>query len=318
MTKWTENDIPSLGGKTAVVTGANSGIGYEAAKMLADHGATVLLAVRNEAKGSAAAERIRSAAADSGRGRVDIHVAKLDIGDRSSVQAFAEGVAGGYPALHLLINNAGVMAVPRALNADGNESQFGGNHLGHFALTGLLLPTLLAAAKDGPPARVVTVSSGLAARGTINFEDLQGERRYTPFGAYNQSKLANLLFALELDRRAKAAGADLVSTAVHPGYAATNLQARAGESRGGGFGRMLANAGNALFAQSARAGAWPTVYAATHPDLHGGEFVGPTGMGGQRGAPGVMAPYRNARDERTADRLWTVSETLTGIRYDWP
>jgi NAD(P)-dependent dehydrogenase (short-subunit alcohol dehydrogenase family) len=314
MPKWTENDVPSLGGRTAIVTGANSGIGYEAAKVLAARGATVLLAVRNEAKGSAAAERLRTAAG----GASDVHVVKLDLCDLASVRAFAEGVNRRYGAVHQLVNNAGVMAVPRATTADGFESQFGGNHLGHFALTGLLLPALLAAAKDGPPARVVTVSSGLAARGVIDFNDLHGEQRYTPFGAYQQSKLANLLYALELDRRARTAGVELVSVAAHPGYAATNLQSRAFGSTRGALGRAFAAFGNALFAQSARAGAWPTLYAATHPDLHGGEFVGPTSMGGQRGTPGVVPPFPNARDEGIAGRLWTVSEELTGVRYDWP
>src|SRR2546423_11687695 len=213
--KWTAADMPDQSGKLAIITGANSGLGAATAKELARAGATVLIAVRNVDKGEQAAAGVRSELPDA-----EVRVAELDLADLASIRAFAERVAGEHPQLDLLINNAGVMAPPRRLTKDGFESQLGTNHLGHFALTGLLLQTLLAASSP----RVVTVSSGAHRIGTIKFDDLQGERSYNNWLRYGQSKLANLLFCFELQRRATAAGSELRSMAAHPGYAATNLQ----------------------------------------------------------------------------------------------
>src|SRR5271167_2998976 len=216
MARWTTDDIPPLAGRIAVVTGANSGLGFETALALARAGARVVLACRDEAKGGDALDRIRQAVPAA-----DVRLDRLDLADLASVREFAADFSAGHGGLDLLLNNAGVMAIPRRETADGFEMQFGTNHLGHFALTGLLLDRLLAR----PGARVVTVSSTAAMIGRIRFDDLQGSRRYGKWTAYGQAKLANQLFALELDRRATDCGVDLVSVAAHPGYAATNLQA---------------------------------------------------------------------------------------------
>jgi NAD(P)-dependent dehydrogenase (short-subunit alcohol dehydrogenase family) len=307
VSSWQASHIPEQSGRTAVVTGANSGIGLIAARELARAGAAVTLACRNVEKGQAAAESIRSTVPGA---RVD--VAELDLADLSSVRAFAESFA---PAgLDLLINNAGVMATPRRETADGFELQIGTNHLGHFALTGLLLGRLRA----GSEARVVTVSSPAHRTGRINFDDLQGERRYMRWAAYGQSKLANLLFAFELDRRLRASGVGLRSVAAHPGYAATNLQS-AGPSVGGGIFAAV-NTGvmkltNHIVAQSAEDGALPTLYAATFPDLAGGTFVGPDGFMEMRGSPQPVGSSGAARNFEDARRLWRVSEQLTGVTY---
>ena len=233
--------------------------------------------------------------------------AVLDLADLESVREFA---AGAPDQIDLLINNAGVMAAPRRQTRDGFESQFATNHLGHFALTGLVLGRLLAA----PAPRVVTVSSALHRTGTINFDDLQGERKYKRWGAYGQSKLANLMFCFELQRRAVEAGSALLSMAAHPGYAATNLQA-AGTDRF--YERWYMAIGNKLFAQSAEMGALPTLYAATVPYLPGGTFVGPGGRGEQRGYPKVVGAAAKAYDEQNWRRLWEVSEMLTGVHYEF-
>ncbi len=292
--KWTAADIPDQSGRVAVVTGANSGIGLAAARELARAGAKVVLAVRDPAKGERAAAQIAG----------DTEVSQLDLASLASVREFAAQLQ----TVDLLINNAGVMAAPRRLTADGFESHLQTNHLGHFALTGLLLERLLAA----PAPRVVTVSSHLHRRGRINFDDLQGERKYERWQAYSNSKLANLLFCFELDRRARAAGTKLVSTAAHPGYAATNLQFAATPHR---WERAAGWIGNLLFAQSADMGALPTLYAATVPDLPGGSFVGPDGRGGRRGHPHLVTAAGKAYDEEVARRLWEVSEQLTGVSY---
>ncbi len=293
--KWAAADIPDLSGKFAVVTGANSGIGLEAARELARAGAQVVLASRNVAKGE-------SAAAEIGDGA---RFEQLDLASLDSVRAFADKVSG---PIDVLVNNAGVMAPPHRLTADGFESQIGTNHLGHFALTGLLLPKLLAA----PQPRVVTLSSGAHLIGTIHFDDLQGERRYNNWLWYGQSKLANLMFALELDRRARAAGSKLISAAAHPGYAATNLQF-AGPAAW--YEKGIMGLTNRVVAQSAQMGALPTLYAATKPDLAGGSFVGPDGFLQQRGYPHLVTAKKSAYDEDVARRLWEVSEELTGVRY---
>ncbi len=299
--EWTARDIPDQSGRVAVVTGANSGLGLATATELARARARVVLACRDEVKGAGAGGRICSEVPAA-----DVHVARLDLADLGSVRSFAENL--GLERVDLLINNAGVMAPPRRLTKDGFESQFGTNHLGHFALTGLLLPRLLTA----PAPRVVTVSSALHRRGTIDFDDLQGERRYNRWSAYGQSKLANLMFCFELQRRATAARTSLESVAAHPGYAATNLQF-AGPNRF--YERAFMVIGNRLFAQSAEMGALPTLYAATVPDLPGGTYVGPDGRGEQRGYPRIVTAARKAYDEDAWRRLWEVSEALTGVHY---
>ncbi|WP_405824884.1 oxidoreductase [Streptomyces sp. NBC_01390] len=301
---WTTDRIPSLTGRVALVTGANSGIGLVTARELARAGADVVLAVRDTAKGATVAAEI-AAAAPGAR----LEVGELDLADLASVRSFVTRFAREHDRVDLLVNNAGVMAPPRRTTADGFELQIGTNHLGHFALTGLILPALLAA----PAPRVVTVSSTFHAFGRIDLDDLHAERRYRRYGAYAQSKLANLLFTAELQHRAAVAGAGIHSCAAHPGYAATNLQL-AGQ---GPVTRAVMAVSNALFAVGPQAGALPTLCAATLPDLPGGVFVGPRRLGGYRGGPGVVRPHRRAADARIAARLWEVSEAATGVRYDF-
>ena len=299
---WTAGDIPDQGGRVAIVTGASSGLGLVTARELARAGARVVLTSRSVEKGRSAAARIASSVPGA-----DVQPAVLDLADLESVRAFA---ADAPDRVDLLINNAGVMAAPRRLTKDGFESQFATNHLGHFALTGLLLGRLLAASAP----RVVTVSSTMHRGGTIDFDDLQSERKYSRWGAYSQSKLANLMFCFELQRRAVEADSALRSMAAHPGYAATNLQA-AGTDRF--YERWFMAIGNRLFAQSAEMGALPTLYAATFPDLPGGTYVGPGGRSEQRGYPKVVSAAGKAYDEQAWRRLWEVSETLTGVRYEF-
>jgi NAD(P)-dependent dehydrogenase (short-subunit alcohol dehydrogenase family) len=301
---WTSADIPDLTGRTAIVTGANSGLGLQTALELARHGACVVLAVRDEARGATARGVIRQTAPAA-----EVLVRQLDLADLASVRSFAGVLAEACDDVDILVNNAGLMAVPRATTADGFERQLGTNHLGHFALTGLLLPLLLA----GAGARVVTVSSGVAQMGAMRFDDLQGERRYQRWRAYAQSKLANQLFAYELDRRARAAKVALTSVAAHPGYAATNLQSTS--ASGNPIGEAMMSIGNALFAQSDAAGALPQLYAATAPDVLGGEYYGPSSWFGLRGSPTRVAAPSQARDLAAAALLWTTSEELTGVTY---
>ena len=304
---WSSADIPDLTGRSIIVTGANSGIGLEAATSLAAHGAAVTLAVRDVGRGSSAAEQIRSATPGA-----QVDVARLDLADLASVREFAAAWTGAHAdGLDVLVNNAGVMAIPRRVTADGFEMQLGTNHLGHFALTGLLVGSLRAGG------RVVTVSSGAHRFGRMDFEDLQSARSYQKWRVYGQSKLANLLFALELHRRAEAAGADLSSIAVHPGYAATNLQSVGPQMSGSRVGASMMGLANRVLAQSAEAGAWPTLMAATDPNVPSGTFIGPTGWMGQRGTPGFETPSEAARDVDAARRLWDVSTELTGVSYPW-
>ncbi|MCU0283462.1 MAG: oxidoreductase [Candidatus Nanopelagicales bacterium] len=303
---WSITDVPDLTGRTIVVTGGNSGIGLEAARVLADRGAAVTLAVRDLVKGGAAAADLQRTAS------APVEVARLDLADLASVRDFAKAWPDAHPqGLDVLVNNAGVMAIPRRETVDGFEMQLATNHLGHFALTGLLLPALR------PDARVVTVSSGVHRMGRMAFDDLQHTRRYQRWAVYGQSKLANLLFALELHRRAEAAGADLRSIAVHPGYAATNLQAVGPQMSGSRIAMALSRLGNRVLAQSAEAGAWPTIMGATDPDVPSGAFLGPTGLAHQRGLPGYETPSQAARDLPSAARLWAVSQDLTGVTYPW-
>jgi len=306
MPPWTTDDIPDLSGRTAVVTGANSGLGFESALALARAGAEVVLACRDQTKGADAADRITGSVPSA-----TVSLEPLDLSDLSSVRAFATAIGEKYTGLDLLLNNAGVMAIPRRETADGFEMQFGTNHLGHFALTGLLLDALLAR----PGARVVTVSSSVAQVGRIRFDDLQGTAKYGKWSAYSQSKLANQLFALELDRRATRAGMDLVSVAAHPGYAATNLQAVGPQMSGSSLMERITDIGNKLFGQSAAGGALPSLYGATAPGVSGGQYFGPDGFMAQRGAPKEVAFVKAAKDPVTARRLWEVSEELTGVRF---
>jgi NAD(P)-dependent dehydrogenase (short-subunit alcohol dehydrogenase family) len=264
----------------------------------------VIIASRDHAKGAQAAREISAANPSS-----IVETALLDLANLGSIRAFAERIRAGNDHIDLLINNAGVMAAPHRRTADGFELQFGTNHLGHFALTGLLLPLL----SEEPDARVVTVSSNNHKAGRMQFDDLQGERRYSRWGAYAQSKLANLLFAFELDRRLKASSLPLISVAAHPGYSATNLQLSGPPPHE----RLMMRLSNKLFAQSAETGALPLLYAATAPGLPGGSYVGPDGAGELRGHPVLVKATKRARDEESARRLWDVSERLTGVVYDF-
>ncbi|MER6731435.1 oxidoreductase [Streptomyces puniciscabiei] len=286
---WNATHLPDLTGRTAVITGANSGLGLVTAEALARAGAHVVFAVRDLARGGAAAAKVSGST----------EVRRLDLADLDSVREFA---AGWDRPLDLLINNAGVMMLPEQRTEQGFEMQFGTNHLGHFALTNLLLPQVTD--------RVVTVSSGLHRGGAIHFEDVNLRGRYTPTRAYAQSKLANLLFTLELQRRLTEAGSPVRALAAHPGYAATNLQSHHANPLARGFMAI----GNRLFAQSDRAGAQPTLYAASQ-DLPGASYVGPAGLGEMRGAPTLVGRSAAAADPVAARRLWTLSEEMTGVEW---
>ena len=305
--KWTTADIPDQSGRTALVTGANSGLGLQTAKALAEAGATVLLGCRNLEKAEAARAEILAAAPGA-----DVEIVELDLGSLDSVERAAGEVAAREGSLDLLVNNAGVMAPPRRQTADGFELQFGTNHLGHFALTGRLLDKLLAA----PAPRVVTVASMAHRAGKMDFEDLNWEKRYSRWPAYGRSKLSNLLFTSELARRAAAADSGLIAAAAHPGYASTNLQ-----TSGPGMGpvgvivKPLAKVSNLFLGQSDAQGALPSLYAATAPDVAGGEYFGPDGIGEQRGHPQRVGRSGRASNEADARRLWEVSEELTGVSF---
>ena len=301
--RWTADDIPDQTGRTIVVTGGNSGIGYEAARQLARAGGHVILACRDLEKASAARRSI-----EESRPRGSVEAMQLDLASLASVRSFAGGFAAR--RLDVLCNNAGVMALPRRKTADGFEMQLGTNHLGHFALTGLLLGRLLAT----PGARIVTVSSTAHRMGRIAFDDLQCERSYGRWSAYGQSKLANLLFCFELQRRLEAAGKSAISVACHPGYAATNLQFAGARMEGSSLMESLFALGNRLFAQDASMGALPTLYAATAPDMVGGDYVGPNGFAENWGYPRKVGSSRRSRDREAAARLWEISEELTGVR----
>lgn len=303
---WTTADIPSLAGKTILVTGANSGLGYETALAFAAKGAHVVLACRDQAKGRAAEAAIRGA-----HPAASTSLLALDLASLADIRRAADAVRAAHPRLDLLVNNAGVMALPYRRTADGFEMQIGTNHLGHFALTGLLLDSLLAT----PGARVVTVSSGFHRLGKIRFDDLQSERSYSKWPAYGQSKVANLLFAYELQRKLAAKGVDTISVAAHPGYAATNLQTVGPRMEGSALVAWISELGNKLFAQSAAAGALPSLYAATMPDVRGGDYFGPNGLGEMWGTPKKCESNAHSRDAAVAAQLWSMSEALTGVRY---
>lgn len=293
---WSETDIPDLTGKRAIVTGANSGIGLETARALAQKGAHVVIACRSPERG---AEAVRAIEATRPRGRVELQ--GLDLGSLTRVEAYAKGELAAGGALDLLVANAGVMVPPLGHTAEGFELQFGTNHLAHFALVGRLYPKLAAT----PGSRIVVVSSMVHHRGRIDFGNFKAEKGYRAWAAYSQSKLANLLFALELDRRVKAAEAGPKAVAAHPGWTATNLQANV----------LAGGILNALFAQSPAMGALPTLRAATDPAVQGGEYFGPDGWLGWTGSPVPARISATARDPELAARLWAVSEELSGVRF---
>ena len=299
--------MPALHGRRAVVTGANGGIGYFTALELSRHGAEVTLAVRNVAKGQAAANRMREAGAGQ------LAVGELDLASLASVRTFADHWSQANPSgLDLLINNAGVMAIPRRITVDGFESQFATNYLGHFALTALLMPALLAQ----PQARIVNVTSNAHrfAKG-INFDDLMGEQRYRAWGAYGQSKLAQLLFTNELQLRLDRAGSSAKSLAAHPGYAATGLYKAPLHLSHIPFANAALTQIGSVFGQSAEQGAMPSLFAATAPDLYGDSYIGPDGAGQWKGYPHLVDRSKAAMDISAAERLWSVSQELTGICF---
>jgi NAD(P)-dependent dehydrogenase (short-subunit alcohol dehydrogenase family) len=300
MTNWTTNDIPDQTGRTAVITGANTGLGYETAVALATKGANVVLAVRNTDKGKAAADLITKRTPGA-----RVAVQELDLTSLESIRTAAEQLRSEYDTIDLLINNAGVMMTPKSTTKDGFELQFGTNHLGHFAFTGLLLDRVLAA----PGSRVVTVSSvgHRFARNGIHFDDLQSEREYSRVGAYGQAKLANLMFTYELQRRLQ--GTDTIAAAAHPGGSRSELT-RNLPPLIGAFTKLA----EPLF-QGADMGALPTLRAATDPGVIGGQYFGPDGFGEQRGYPKVVASSQASHDVAAQKRLWTVSEELTGVTF---
>jgi NAD(P)-dependent dehydrogenase (short-subunit alcohol dehydrogenase family) len=301
---WTARRIPDQSGRTAVVTGANSGLGYVTARELARRGGRVVLACRNRQRGERALERLLAQVPEA-----DVELRQLDLADLGSVRGFASALPD--EPLHLLVNNAGLMAVPHSRTADGFEMQFGVNHLGHFALTGLLMDRLLAAEDS----RVVNVSSLMHTLANIDMADLNSERHYRRWTAYGRSKTANLLFTLELARRTR--DRDVIVAAAHPGYSATELQGKGPRLAGDRTGERLMRLANSLVGSSAELGAAATLYAATSPDVGSGSFVGPRVLG-LRGAPGPswQAPW--TRNAAAARQLWAASEDLTGIRYGTP
>lgn len=301
---WTSSDMPDQTGRTAVVTGANSGLGFLTSLELARHGAHVIMTVRNLEKGRHAQARIMAI-----RPKGSVELRQLDLSDLDQVTAFAERLRAERNGIDVLVNNAGVMMPPRTLTVQGHELQFGVNHLAHFALTGLLLPCLLES-RDG---RVVTVSSDLHRRGRIHFEDLSGSRNYGRIAYYAQSKFANVLFALALDRRLKAAGLPIKSVLAHPGYAATNLQL----SGPSGILKWFMRFGNRFLAQPAGMGVLPQLYAATAREVESGQFFGPDGRNEMKGYPTQVQPVAAARDRNLARQLWQLSEELTGVRPDF-
>jgi NAD(P)-dependent dehydrogenase (short-subunit alcohol dehydrogenase family) len=298
---WKPNKLPDLAGKTYLVTGGNSGIGFEAAKMLAGAGADVLIAARNPEKGECAAAAVAAEGAGSAS-----HVL-LDLADMGSIRAAVDDVSGRIEKLDGLINNAGIMQTPPRQTADGFELQFGTNHLGHFLLTGLLFGLV-----EKAQGRIVQVSSLAHAFGRIHFNDLMLSKRYDPSRAYAQSKLANLMFALELDRRLKKAGSAVTAYACHPGYSNTNLQSTGPT---GGL-KFLYGFTNVLMAQSSYRGAIPTVLCAAGEEALAGGYYGPTGFGGARGPVSDAAVSGAARDEAAGARLWAESEKLVGFSWD--
>jgi NAD(P)-dependent dehydrogenase (short-subunit alcohol dehydrogenase family) len=302
MDRWTAERIADQTGRTFIVTGANSGLGFETARQLAAHGGRVILTARTDAKGSDALARLK---AEQPTAHVEYRL--LDLADLDSVRQFAAGILDEGVAVDVLVNNAGVMMPPRRLSPQGFESQFATNHLGHFALSGLLYDTIV----RGNDPRVVTVSSTMHKGGSIHFDDLSGERSYSPTAYYSQSKFANVLFGLELDRRLRAVGSPVRSLLAHPGYSATNLQT----SGPTGVSKQIMRVGNLLMAQRVEMGALNQLYAAVDPAAESGSFYGPNRFMENRGYPTVVQPVESAKSEETASRLWILSEELTGVTW---
>jgi len=301
-TNWSIDKIDNLSGKMVIVTGGGSGIGFEAARVLATKGAEVILAIRTLEKGERAMNKIKATYPAA-----KVSLMHLDLGDLKSIHSFTEEFLKKHKSLNLLINNAGVMIPPFKHTKDGFELQFGTNHLGHFALTGLLLPLLLAT----PGSRIVTISS-IASRGAeILFDNLDGSKGYSAMKFYRQSKLANLLFAVELNDRLRKYSAETISIACHPGISATNLMSRGSGKESGTIMKFLFNA----YAQPAHMGALPTLFAATNVDLKGGEYIGPNGKGNHRGYPAISSEVKKLFNSNVAEKLWEVSEKLTGIVF---
>ena len=301
--KWTAHDIPDQSGRIIVITGASSGLGFEATRALLARGATVVAGCRNLVKGRALAEL-------GGPGIVELR--RLELSDLDSVAEFAAEVGEAHGHIDVLINNAGVMAIPRTLAPSGVEMQFAVNHLGHFALTGRLLPKLLAS----PAARVVTVSSTAHRMGRMDLDDLSAQRSYQRWRAYGRSKLANLMFTYELERKFEIAQVSAIAVAAHPGYSATDLQVAHARAKGRRLEEIGSRLMNLVLGQSAEAGAWPELYAATAPGVRGGQFIGPDQLFESRGHPTVVQPTGAARDRDHAERLWQESVRLTGVTYD--
>ncbi|EFH82500.1 oxidoreductase [Ktedonobacter racemifer] len=306
MSQWTTNDIPDLRGKVALVTGGNSGLGKETVQALAARGAHVILAARNPERGEKAREEVLQSVPDA-----SIKFMQLDLASQAAIREFAASFLETHQRLDLLFNNAGVMAIPRHETKDGFEMQFGTNHLGHFALTGLLLPLLLAT----PKSRVVTTSSMARAMGRVNLDDLQSQKGYTRWSAYGQSKRANLLFAFELQRRLAATSTETISVAAHPGYAHTNLQSTSATLSNSNLELWFYEKFGAFVGQPAAMGALPQLYAGLSSDIHGGELVGPGGFSSMRGHPRVETKAQREYDRPTAERLWDASIELTGVDY---
>lgn len=303
---WTRQDIPDLTGKVIVVTGANGGLGYESSLALAAKGATVILAVRTPAKGEKAKAdilKVHPAAL--------LDVMMLDVGNLGSVREFAAAFKAKYDRLDILINNAGIMAVPRQETADGFEMQLGVNHLGHFALTGLLIDLIV----KTPNARVHNVTSSANFFGTINFDDLMGEKNYTRWGAYGQSKLANVFFTFELQERLTAAGFDTITNTSHPGLVLTNLQTNSVQQSGANFEAFLYRTLGFFITQDVSMGVLPMLYGATAPEAKGGAFYGPRTLN-LRGHPAEKRANKKAYDAAARKRFWDISEALTGVSFD--
>jgi NAD(P)-dependent dehydrogenase (short-subunit alcohol dehydrogenase family) len=313
---WNAADLGDQTGKTVLVTGANSGLGLSSAKALAAAGARVLMACRDRERAERARREVETAARveHDGTPPAAPEVVALDLADLASVAACAKEVAARVERLDVLLNNAGVMAIPLRRTAQGHEAQFGTNHLGHFALTAGLLERLLAA----PAPRVVTTSSFMHHLGRMRWDDVDWHRGYRKWEAYGQSKLANLMFTFELDRRARAAGTSLVAAAAHPGYASTHLQRRGPEMSGSRVMAVAMRIGNGIAAQSADGGALPQLYAAVAPGVSGGDYVGPGGPFELRGSPKNVRASKRAYRTDDAARLWAMSEEMTGVRFAWP
>ncbi len=305
---WSAADIPDQTGRTILITGANSGLGLCSAQALARAGARVFLACRNEKKAANALVSV----SDCATGPVP-EVVALDLADLDSVRACSEVMADRVDHIDVVMNNAGVMAIPQSQTAQGFEAQFGTNHLGHFALDGLLMPLLLAA----PGPRVVTTTSFMHRIGTMHWDDLSAERGYRKWLAYGQSKLSNLLFAYELDRLSQARGGALKSVVAHPGYASTHLQAVGPEMAGNRLAAKMMSMSNAVAAQPAAMGALPQLYGATMPEVSGGDFYGPGALFEMRGSPKKVKANSAANDSASAQRLWGLSEQMTGVTYPW-